>query len=708
MGAAATGAALGAYLSDDEDELTGALTGGLMGAAAALLVWKRKSLDQAFGMPITRLKNIYQPIARRVNDMENFSNTSIGDASGKIVGFVKSAKGLTKDAYQQLDAAWMDQDVGRVEQLVKGNAQLAKDYAAVREFLGDTGATLIQLGRFKRGIAGYLPRVVKDYPGLMKSLGREARTSLESIILKAEGESVRLRQRMMTDVEKSLIIDRFLQSTPGMSSLPGFARDRSVKMTAELRRFYHTLEDGLVHYAHAAASDIALARFFGQDHRTKTEGGKTYTQIEDSIGAVIGRGIDEGHLTPEQAVEVGDIIRARLGPGAKAPAPALQVLRNVTAMLMLGQITSGIIQLSESLMSAAHHGILPAVRSAGIIATGRGIKPAEFGLATHVIEEVIGKTLTGKALSMQLKANLLAPLDQLSIKQNLTASYLKNKKLSGTPAGRAVLEADWGTYYGKDFPALVRQLQESTLQKRRPLVESLLYAELEGVRMTARSSTPQLAMEHPNGRFMYQLSGYMLLQGNIIRTKALEKIATGKPKEIAKGLEFLVKYATILSLSLVPLQAIKEWISGRDFEWDDVDLVHNFFQNFGWSRYNSDKVTFSTNPALAVGENVADYALPPSVGAAKILAEATQKPEKLIAHLPVLGRALYDREFGGNEEKEISKARRLNRDRRKELGLASGRPLSSGDKTRLSDEAEKFRKDRLQKRIDKREREAGR
>jgi len=602
----------------------------------------------------------------------------------------------------------MNQDAAAVAAIMKGHPELAAGYASVREFLTDTGATLKQMGRFKTGITDYLPRVVKDYPGLMKSFGREAQTALQSILLKAESESVRLRGRMMTEVEKSLIIDRFIQSQPGMSSLPGFARDRTMKMTDAVRPFYHTMEDGLVHYAHAAMNDIAQARFFGQDLKTKTENGKTFSHIEYSIGEVVGRGMREGRMTPEQAVEASDILRSRFGAGAKAPAAILQDVRNLTGIALLTQIGSGVLQTADALMSVYHHGLRPALHSAGILLTRRGIQPSEFGLATHVIEEVIGNRLTGKVLSAGLKANLLAPLDQIGMRQNLTASYLKNKRLSATPRGIAELERKWGATYGTDFPALIRQLKESRVDKRRPLVESLLYAELSDVRPTSRSETPQMFLDHPNGRFLYQFSMFTLKQMDILRRDAYAKIKTGKPAEVARGLKNLAMYATALSLSLVPVDAIKAWLMGREFEWDDVSLVDNFFRNFGWSRWNTDRLTLSTNPALAVGEAVVSPLVPPAAGAAKWALESTERPEKLVKGVPVVGAMIYNRALGGNEEKEISKARRLNRDRRKELGLASGRPLSSGDKTRLSAEAEKFRKDRLQQRIDKREREARR
>lgn len=355
-------------------------------------------------------------------------------------------------------------------------------------------------------------------------------------------------------------------------------------------------------------------------------------------------------MTPEQAVEVQAVLRARFGKGKQAPAAWLQDVRNVSSLALLGQIGSGLIQTSEGLLSVYHHGIRPAVEAAGILIARRGIKPSEFGLANHVIEEVIGKRLTGAALSKALKLNLLAAFDQMGMGQNLTASFIKNKRLAQTPAGQAKLVEKWGADYGPDMSQLVKELQESTTKSRTPLVDSLLYQELSDIRPTSRMEATELYNAHPNARMMYHLKQFMLTQADILYRDSYVKIKSGNPRQVAIGLKNLALYAGALSIATVPSDAIKNWMMGRGLRLDKIDYVDNFVRNFGLSRYTGEKVMKSKAPVTAMVEAGEKMLTPPALSVLKTVGKGASEPKELVPLLPLGGRILYNREFGGNEK----------------------------------------------------------
>ncbi len=367
--------------------------------------------------------------------------------------------------------------------------------------------------------------------------------------------------------------------------------------------------------------------------------------MNDSVGALVDRMLREKKLTPEQAVEVSAILRARFGPGEQAPAGWLQDVRNVTGIALLGQISSGLIQTSEALLSLYHHrqGIKATIEAAKILSTGKGISPKEFGLANHLIEETVSKRLTGQALSAVLKVNLLTTLDQLGMKQNLTASFLKNKRLAATPEGQAKLAEKWAPFYEGDFPALIRDLQRSTLNERGPLTESLLYGELSDIRPTSRFEMPQLYNEHPNGRMLWQFKQFMLTQADVIRRDAYNLMKSGDANRRARGFKNLALYAAALATASVPAQIISGWIMGKPLDLDKIDYVENFFKNFSLNRYTMDKVKKSKTPLKASVTALKDTVTPPAVGVAERLGAGVSKPKELLPLVPLVGRPIYNR-----------------------------------------------------------------
>jgi hypothetical protein len=262
---------------------------------------------------------------------------------------------------------------------------------------------------------------------------------------------------------------------------------------------------------------------------------------------------------------------------------------------------------------------------------------------------VIGSRASGRVLSGLLKVNLLATLDQLGMSQNLTASFIKNRRLVDTPAGVAKLTEKWGPDYGPDMPQLIEELKGSTAKARTPLVDSLLYQELSDVRPTSRAEATELFNAHPNTRMMYHLKQFMLTQADVLYRDSYRKIKSGNPKQVAEGLKNFALYAAALSVVTIPSNSIKDWMMGRPLKIDNIDLVHNFVQNFGLSRYTIDKVKRSDTPGQEMVAAGAKMLTPPVVGMAETLGKGLSDPKQLVPLIPLVGRAVYNREFGGNE-----------------------------------------------------------
>ena len=665
-GVASGGAILGAAVADDPEK--GAIIGGILGLAAASL--GTKPVEQALGRGTTRLMEIDPQLRRTIREMELAASKEVSGASEAIVSFTKPLKKADPVTQVGITEAYYAADGHAMAEAIKGQPELVEGYRKVRQFLSKAEESLKTLGRFKEGVPDYLPLVVKDYPGLMASLGHEVRTGLSNMMHKANMEMVKKEGRELTNTERSILTNDFLRNDPATSFQPGFAKARRLKITPETQQFYMSLEDALIHYGHAAMQDVATAKFFGKDLRQSGKEGHQYTNVDNSIGALTDRAMREKRMTPEQAVEVQQILRARFDKGTQAPSGWLQDVRNVSGAALLGQVGSGLIQTSEGLLSTYHHGIKPAVEAVGMLLTRKGIKPSEFGLANHVIEEVIGSRASGKVLSGLLKVNLLATLDQLGMSQNLTASFLKNKQLVNTAAGQAKLMEKWGADYGPDMPKLIEELKASTTKSRTPLVDSLLYQELSDVRPTSRSEAPELFNAHPNARLAYHLKQFMITQADVIYRDSWMKIKTGDPKQVAIGLKNLALYSAALSVVTVPSDAIKNWMMGRPLKLDNIDYVENFVRNFGLSRYTMTQVANTEAPGQKMMESAGSMVTPPAASVLKTLGQGLSDPKKLVPFVPLVGRMITNRELGGNErwaKGEELKARLEKRDAREAL-----------------------------------------
>lgn len=655
MIASGLGGLVGAYMNREDSPLKGALI-GVAGVAAAIAGLGK--MGPAIMRGTTKLAEIYPPFRRSLRDMEVKSMQEVEKASAKIHDFLEATKKLPPALATQLKRAHLYGDAEALKEVLNKDPALAKGYQKVRAFLDETQKTLQQMGRFSKGLTDYLPLMVKDYTGLVEALGREDKIDLQKVMDKAEKKSQELRGKPLSDVERSIVVAKWISKAPSTQGLPGFAKERTVRMQDKLMPFYHTLEDSLIHYAHASVDDIATATFFGTDLKVALKEGKTYTDINKSIQAMVDRGLREGKLTKESAAEMQQILRARFVEGRLAPGKLLQDFRNVAGLLTLGQIGSGLVQTTESLFSVYHHGLVPTIQAVGLLARGKSIAPKEFGLAEHVIEENLGRTTTGKALGLVLKANLLKTMDQLGMRQNLTASFIKNKMLVRSPKGLEELRTKWGADYAEDFPQLVKELQSATLDKRTPLVDSLLFQELSDIRPASRIENPKLFNKHPNLRFMWQLKQYMLTMADVLYRDSYQKLKSSDPKVVAAGVKNLALYGTSLALASVPPDAIKNWLFGRGLQLDKIDYVDNIARNFGLSRYDISKVEQSQKPFVTAYETLAGTVTPPIASVTKSLAEGVATPEKLVAMVPVAGRIVYNRELGGNiaHQRAVDKA----------------------------------------------------
>lgn len=679
----AGGAALGAALDPQNsvrNAVYGALAGGALGTSAGRGAIKAaiKSPDVTLGLISTRLGNIDPSLklALRTHELNVLKN--IDKMNDTTLPFMQATKKLKGAEEAAVSRALLNSDV----ETVKSVSALAATFPAVQKALSQIKTQLQALGRFGEGVTDYFPRNVKDFEGLKKTIGPEAAQGLEKALLDAEAAMNRKEHRSLTEIEQSIIANRYLYAPDQGSFMPGFAKKRTMGDVPEhLQQFYEPPVESLLRYLSGAVNDIETAKFFGRDLATNKQGKQVYTDVDGSIGNLTARLLKDGKITQAQSMEIRDILKARFEGGEKGMNPVLANIRNLTNAGLLGNIASAATQVGDSVMTIYHHGLVPTLQAVTqkIIGQER-VTPKQLGLINHIAEELSDMGPTGRLVHFTMKWSGFHAIDMFAKGLGLNAALIKNEKLAMTPEGQAKFRAKYQSAFGEETGKVLDDLKNKRMSDN---VETLLFSELSDAQPISKAEMPEMYLAHPNGRFLYQLKTYMLKQVDIVRRDSYQEIAKGTPEGILRGTKNLAALATVYAISNIPGDTIKDWIAGREVDpFATPKLIENIGQTFGINRYAGQQLRQGK-----VVETLTGMATPPL----RVLQDVAKLDEKTVAYVPLAGRTVYDRYLGGNEKREIYDAISANK------GLAKGEP-----KVKLSPAAKQYLQ---QKRLEKRQQE---
>lgn len=671
-GAVTGGAAIGALVDPEhplKGAIYGALAGGLIGTKAGREAASKvlKSPDAALGVISTRLGHIAPELkyALRNHELRVLKETErMNDAA---LPFLQALQKLSAEQKTGVERALLNGDLKTVQAV----PELAATYPKVQGALKGIAEQLKGLGRFSEGVSDYFPRIVKDFEGLKKALGQEAAQGLEKALIDAEAKMIRKEGRSLTDVEESVITNRYLYAPDQTSFQPGFAKARRLKEVPEnLQQFYEPPAESLLRYLSGAVRDLETAKFFGRDLKTSKKGGGVYTDVDSSIGNMTARLLADGKITHKQAMELRDILKARFEGGEKGMNSGLATVRNLTNTALLGNVASAATQVGDSLATIYHHGLVPTAQAIVQKVVGKErVTPKQLGLVNHIAEELSEMGPTGRALQVAMKYSGFHAIDMFAKGLALNASLNKNARLVQSPKGEAAFRAKYEPAFGEETGRVIEDLKAG---RRSDATDQLAFSELSDAQPVSKAEMPELYLKHPNGRFLYQLKTYMLKQADVVRRDAYDNIRKGTSQGIKDGTKALMGLATMYAFANVPGDVIKDWMSGRKVDvFSTPKLVENVLQTFGVNRYAAAQIGKGKVVETAVG-----MATPP----VRVLQDIAKGDSRAVGYIPFVGRPLADRYFGGNERREIYETglhnKTVPKSQRKKLSSAAKRYLS--------------------------------
>jgi hypothetical protein len=632
--------------------------GGALGVAGPkVLPQLAKGADHILGVISTRVGNINEGLKFKLREFE-FNNLRRSHlALSAVDPFLVRLNKLPKDQQGRLERAILTGDPQATHRLLQeiGDPELIQEWGVVQETLKNVGSELASIKRIKER-AGYFPRIVKDVPGLLEALGKDAREGLEKVLAEAEKHSLQHRKHGLTEVERSRVINDWLRRSPQGAKRPGYSRERGVEeITPELQKFYATPTESVHSYLRRAVEDIETQRFFGRHAVTQVRQGLEFLDSEASIGKLVGEMLQKKELTNAQADELGSILKARFNRHGDQWG-LVGAVKNLTNAGLLGNVVSAGTQLGDAFMAAHIAGMKPTLTALVKKLTGRSdVNTRDFGLLDHISEEFVSTTRSAKFLNAMFKASGFSAVDKFGKDINLNANLSKYRGLAKSEKGQAKIREELGPAMGREVETLIRDLRSGQVTEP---IRALLFSKLSDMQPISKSEVPQAYLENPNGRILYMLKTFAIKQGDIIRRDSYNEIRKGN---VAKGLYNLGRYATLLGVSGATTDMIKDWIMGNDAKFLPSDIPENVFKTFGWAAWNRDLV--ASGKPEDIGKAVGNTVLPPW----KVWAEVATGDPKAVKYVPLVGKLYYQHAMGGKEKQAEWERKKQERELRKLL-----------------------------------------
>lgn len=593
---ASLGAGAGAYLNE-QNKLLGAGIGAGLGLALfarghqgdRVHTQIKNVADYTLGITSTRIMNKSKELWRRAIEHERRVLRDTHAHLQNVDPFLVRMQKLPDETRNILSRAILTGNpevTNRILQAI-GDRQLIQDWKNVRATLDSLGDQLVALRRFQKRELDYFPRVVKDVDGLLKALGKERASIFEEALRNADEKAIRNRGTGLTDLERSLIINKILRSDTYKGQQPGFAKNRGVEeITPELQQFYASPAESLHSYIRGAVEDIERAKFFGRDLEVIKKGNQEYTNVDASIGNLVQHLLKEGKIAGKDVEEVAGLLRSRFINGERAPSSIIRASKNLSYAGLLGNPISATTQLGDTIAQFYVQDMRSTLQAIARNLTGRKfVNMREFGLADHLAEEFVNQSKTSNFLNRVFKYSIFKGVDAFGKDTALNASIIRFSRLAKSEKGIQEITRKYREALTPgEIDQLVKDLRNGEVTD---LVRSIAFAELSRSQPITRLELPQAYLDHPDGRLLYQYKTFMLKQIDMARRDGYNEIKKGN---FRKGFTNLLELGIVLGIAGTATDKIKDFMLGKDIDLEASDIPMNMLKTFGFSQYVMDNM----------------------------------------------------------------------------------------------------------------------
>jgi hypothetical protein len=491
----------------------------------------------------------------------------------------------------------------------------------------------------------YLPRVMKDYEGFMKSLGKEPKNVLDRMIKDAEAakhagmsekmkQSITLEQTNLTSEERAKVIQNFFEGRGAKGGgKAGFQKQRVVdNITTDNQQYYDDFLPGIQRYVDNVVYRTNKNRFTGKSQDPAVR--NIFQDID-----IVSKG------DTDKAGKLAKLISTRFNGGEAKIGKGTNVLRNTIYATTIVNPYSTITQLGDLALNAYRNGVINTVSP-----FGPKIKLKEFGLNDMASEFTDAGAMKG-AMDKLFTATGFKKLDVALKENNIRGAFrqarsqLKNKN---SKAYKKFIEEN-KPFFENETDDLVDAIRRGDSQNEN--VRHYLFSRLTKTQPITLSEMPAVYLNSKKGRLAYALKTFFVKQLDVLREDIVKKLA--KRETTKEGVQNAIRFGMLFGGGTAAVNMTKDVMLGRPVEIKD-ELMDVLMQMLGVSRY----AIYKGSSDGLIGFGAAMFAPPmPIVNEAfkVITAEDKEKALKkqskeLLRYIPVAGKDIYWR-LGPGEDK---------------------------------------------------------
>jgi hypothetical protein len=538
----------------------------------------------------------------------------------------------------------------------KGMDGIKSNFLTVRQGLDDLYALANKNGIEIEYRKDYLPRVMKDYDGFVKSLGKEPRSQLEEMFRAAEKkkfddmpekmkQSVSLEDTKLSEAERAKVIQNYFEGNNLRGSgKMGLQKERVLaSITDDTQKYYDDFLGGLQKYVDNVTYNVNKNRFLGKSPDSTAK--SIFTDIE--------------RIKDEKVQdEITKLISTRFKGGEARIGKKTNFARNLIYATTIVNPYSTITQLGDLALNSYRNGLINTLSP-----FGPKIKLKDFGLNDIASEFTDAGAVKG-IMDKMFRLTRFKQLDVALKENNLRGAFrqaqgqLRNKN---SKAYKKFIEEN-KPFFQNETDDLIDAIRRGDSQNEN--VRHYLFSRLTKTQPITLSEMPAKYLNMKGGRLFYSLKTFFVKQLDVMREDIVQKLA--KRETSKEGMQNAARFAMLFGGGTAAVNATKDLILGRPVEISD-ELMDVAMQMIGISRYaiykaKSDGLAGGATAVLAPPMPIVNEAF--KVLAADDKEEALKKQSKeLVRYIPVVGKDIYWR-FGAGEEK--IKKERLDRLRGKD------------------------------------------
>ena len=527
----------------------------------------------------------------------------------------------------------------------KGMDGIKANFLAVRQGLNDLHKLANDNGIKIEYREDYIPRVMKDHDGFMKSLGQEPRSQLEQMFRAAEkkkldelpeGMKRSLSDADMEDTLTSADRIKIIQDYFGGNNLRGsgklgLQKERVLaSITDDTQKYYDDFLGGLQKYVDNVTYNVNKNRFLGKSPDSTAK--SIFTDIE--------------RIKDEKVQdEITKLISTRFKGGEARIGKKTNFARNLIYATTIVNPYSTITQLGDLALNSYRNGLINTLSP-----FGPKIKLKDFGLNDIASEFTDAGAVKG-IMDKMFRLTRFKQLDVALKENNLRGAFrqaqgqLRNKN---SKAYKKFIEEN-KPFFQNETDDLIDAIRRGDSQNEN--VRHYLFSRLTKTQPITLSEMPAKYLNMKGGRLFYSLKTFFVKQLDVMREDIVQKLA--KRETLKEGVQNAARFAMLFGGGTAAVNATKDLILGRPVEISD-ELMDVAMQMIGISRYaiykaKSDGLTGGATAVLAPPMPIVNEAF--KVLAADDKEEALKKQSKeLVRYIPVVGKDIYWR-FGAGEEK---------------------------------------------------------